>query len=264
MIVGFVAGSYLCLTGFDLLALKYVGKSLPYRRAALASFTALSLGHNIGLAALSSGAVRYRFYSRWGLSGVEVAKLIVFCGITVGLGLVTLGGISLLAMPELSSRVTGMSEGTTRLAGAASLAISVAYLVAAATTTRPLRFRRWTLELPSLNLAVAQILIGTLNFALVAGCLHQALNAVSDVPYAAVVTVYVLANAVAIASHVPGGLGVIEAAVLLLLPNESSLAAVIVFRVAYFLVPLPFGLATLVLSELANSRSFAPNNPGPV
>jgi uncharacterized membrane protein YbhN (UPF0104 family) len=89
---GFAAASYLCLTGFDYLALRYVGRPLPYRKAALASFVALSMGHNIGLAALSSGTIRYRFYSRWGLSAGEVAKVILFCGITVGLGLITLGG----------------------------------------------------------------------------------------------------------------------------------------------------------------------------
>ena len=70
---GFAAASYLCLTGFDFLALRYVGRP-PYRQAALASFTSLSLGHNIGFAALSSGAIRYRFYSRWGLRTGEIAR----------------------------------------------------------------------------------------------------------------------------------------------------------------------------------------------
>src|SRR4051812_30711531 len=93
---GFAAASYLSLTFLDYLALYYVKRPLPYRKAALASFTALSLGHNIGLAALSSGAVRYRFYNRWGLKTGEVAKVIVFCGITVGLGLLALGGAALL------------------------------------------------------------------------------------------------------------------------------------------------------------------------
>src|SRR5690554_7902328 len=65
--LSFAALSYLCLTGFDYLALRYAGKPLAYRRAALASFCRLSIGHNIGVAALSSGAIRYRFYSRWGL-----------------------------------------------------------------------------------------------------------------------------------------------------------------------------------------------------
>ena len=106
---GFAAASYLCLTCFDYLALRYVGKPLPYPKAALASFTALSLGHNIGLAALSSGAVRYRFYSRWGLSTGEVAKVIVFCGITVGLGLLVLGGAALLLRSGLAVEITGLS-----------------------------------------------------------------------------------------------------------------------------------------------------------
>jgi len=249
VILVMAACSYVCLTGFDWLALKYLGQTLPYRRAALASFSALSLGHNIGFAALSSGAVRYRFYSRWGLSGVEIAKLIVFCGTTVGLGLITLGGIALLFMPELSGRVTGLRVGTAQILGALCLMVPTAYIAAAAISTSTLRFRRWTLDLPTVPLAIAQILLGTLNFALVAACLHQALNTVSEVAYPSVVTVYVLANAAAIASHIPGGLGVLEAAVLLLLPGQSSLAAVIIFRMAYFVVPLPFGLAALIISE---------------
>ncbi len=254
MIVSMAAGSYLCLTAFDWLALRYVDWPLPYRRVALASFTALSLGHNIGFAALSSGAVRYRFYSRWGVSAVDVAKLIVFCGVTVGLGLITLGGISLLTMPQLSSRVTGLSVGMAQLFGTVCLMVPSAYIAAAATYTKALRFARWELDLPTVQLAAAQIFIGTLNFALVAACLHQALGAVSQVSYPAVVTVYVLANALAIASHVPGGLGVIEAAVLLLLPGESSLAGVIIFRLAYYILPLPLGLASLALSEFAYNR----------
>ena len=99
----FAAGSYLCLTGFDWLALQYVGSHLPYRRVALASFCSLSLGHNIGFAALSSGALRYRFYSRWGVSGEDVAKVILFCGVTVGLGLTILGGSVLLLRSELAA-----------------------------------------------------------------------------------------------------------------------------------------------------------------
>jgi glycosyltransferase 2 family protein len=254
MILIMAAASYACLTGFDWLALRYVGHPLPYRQAALASFTALSLGHNIGLAALSSGAIRYRFYSRWGLSGVAIAKLIIFCAITVGLGLITLGGLVLLCAPEVSGRITGVGPAVAQILGGACLAVPAAYTFAAATRTKPLRFRRWTLDLPSLPLALGQVLLGALNFALVAACLHQALNAVSEASYPAVVSVYVLGNATAIASHVPGGLGVIEAAVVLLLPGVNSLAAALLFRLAYYLVPLPFGLAALATSELVYRR----------
>src|SRR6185436_15711120 len=77
--IAWAAASYLCLTLNDWLALRYARKPLPYRIAALTSFVALSFGHNIGFAALSSGAIRYRFYARFGLGAEEMAKIIVFC-----------------------------------------------------------------------------------------------------------------------------------------------------------------------------------------
>jgi uncharacterized membrane protein YbhN (UPF0104 family) len=53
----FTAASYITLTGFDVLAVRYAGHPLPYWKVARASFISLSIGHNIGLAALSSGAI---------------------------------------------------------------------------------------------------------------------------------------------------------------------------------------------------------------
>jgi glycosyltransferase 2 family protein len=251
---GFGAASYLCLTGFDWLALRYAGRPLPYRQAAWASFTALSLGHNIGFAALSSGAIRYRFYSRWGLSTFEVGKVILFCGVTVGLGLATLGGSAMLLQPGMGGRILGVQPSIASLVGGLCLAIPGAYLWAAHVGMRRLSFRKWSLEFPSLKTAAQQIGLGVLNFSLVAACLHQALNAFSDVSYPTVATVYVIANAAALASHVPGGLGVIESTVLFLLPNQSTIAAVLIFRFVYFLMPLTFGLASLLLSEVFSAK----------
>jgi glycosyltransferase 2 family protein len=108
--LGFVAASYLCLTGFDALAVRYAGRSLPYRQVALTSFVSLSIGHNVGGAAFSSGALRYRFYSGFGLSALDVGKIIVFCGLTVTLGLVTLAGIALLLGPELGSAASSSTR----------------------------------------------------------------------------------------------------------------------------------------------------------
>ena len=220
---GFAAASYLCLTCFDYLALRYVGKPLPYPKAALASFTALSLGHNIGLAALSSGAVRYRFYSRWGLSTGEVAKVIVFCGITVGLGLLVLGGAALLLRSGLAVEITGLSLPIVIILGIGCLTVPAIYLILAAFVRKTLRIRRWSLEMPPLRLALGQVLIGSINFAFVAACLHQALAAVAEVAYLGVASVYVIANATALVSHVPGGLGVIESVVMYLLPEKVPL-----------------------------------------
>jgi uncharacterized membrane protein YbhN (UPF0104 family) len=248
--IGFAAASYLCLTGFDWLALRYVGHPLPYRQAAWASFTSLSLGHNIGLAALSSGAIRYRFYSRWGLETEDVAKVIVFCGVTVGLGLATLGGLALALRPDLALEVTGLSRPLVLGLAALCFAIPLGWLALAVTLKRPLCFRRWSVAVPSVKLAGAQIVLGTVNFAFVAACLHQALAGIGDAPYLSVVSVYVIANVATLVSHVPGGLGVIESVVTHLLPGENVIGAVLIFRFVYFLLPLALGGTLFGLTEL--------------
>ena len=218
----FAAASYFCLTLFDFLALRYVGHPLPYRKAALASFISLSLGHNIGFAALSSGAVRYRFYSRWGLDAEAVGKLILFCGVTVGLGLIALGGMALVLRSELAAEIIGLSRAAVLALGALCLAVPLAYLALAVWVTRPLTIRGWSFAMPGLRIAAAQIVVGTVNFACVAACLHQVLLGVEEIPYLSVATVYVAANLASLVSHVPGGLGVIEAVVVHLLPGCAA------------------------------------------
>jgi hypothetical protein len=246
---GFAAASYVCLTGFDALGVRYAGRPLAYGRVALASFTALSIGHNLGFAALSSGAVRYRFYRRWGLTAEEVARVIVFCGATVGLGLLILAGSALLLHPGLAERASGLSRATVLGLGMVCLTLAGSYVVLAALVRRPLQLRHWTFTLPGLRLALGQAVVGTVNFTLVAACLHQILAAVAEVSYPAVASAYAIANATALVAHVPGGLGVIESVVLLLLPGAEIFGALVVFRFVYFLVPLAIGGTTFLVSE---------------
>lgn len=246
--LGFASCSYACLTLFDFLALRYAGKPLPYRQAALASFTSLSLGHNIGLAALSSGAIRYHFYARWGLTAGEVAKVILFCGATVGIGLGTLAALALLLRSELAAKLTGLPEaGVLALAAGLSLALA-AYFILCVHVRGQLRIGSWGVELPSPRLALAQFVVGPLNFTLVAASLHQALTSLGTVSYPDVAASYVLANIAALIAHVPGGLGVIETVVAMALPGAGIVAGLIVFRTVYFLVPLLPGAALLAYS----------------
>jgi glycosyltransferase 2 family protein len=266
---GFAAASYLCLTCFDAMAVRYVGRSLPYWRVGMTSFVALSIGHNVGFAALSSGAIRYRLYSQWGLSAAEVAKLVLFCALTVGLGLGILGGLALLLQPGLAQEITRLDRPIILALGTACMLVAAAYLVAAAFVRRPLRFRRWSLELPSLRLALGQTVVGPLNFAFVAACLYEALAASAEVTYLGVATVYVTANVATLLSHVPGGLGVIESVVLFLLRGQQVIGALILFRLAYFLVPLCIGSLLFVLIELlmrtgrrAKKKAAASDQPG--
>lgn len=251
---GFAATSYICLSGFDYLALHYVGKPLPYYKALWSSFTSLSIGHNIGLAFLSSGAVRYRFYTRWGLSAADVAKVILFCGITVGLGLMVLGGAALLLRSKLAVEITGLSQGFVIGLGVICLILPTAYLLLAAVVEKPLRIRNWSLEMPPLRLAVGQVIVGSVNFAFVSACLHQALAAVTEVAYVSVASVYVIANTTALISHVPGGLGVIESVVMYLLPGQDLIGSLLVFRFVYFLIPLCIGVPIFLVTEFFYKR----------
>jgi uncharacterized membrane protein YbhN (UPF0104 family) len=253
--VVFTIASYIALTGFDVLGLLYAGKPLPYGKTALTSFVSLSIGHNVGLAALSSGAIRYRFYSRWGLGVEDVAKVVLFSGITVAIGLLSLCSLAMLFRSDSAARIIGLSPYQVWLLGlAAVLAIGV-YLVLCWRLRLPLRVRKWTFKLPSLRLATGQLVVGTLNFALIAASLQQLLLAYQKVSYWDVATAYSLANGAVIASHIPGGLGVLEASTQFLLPQAATIGAVIAFRCVYFFLPLPLGMVLFALSEREFRRS---------
>lgn len=245
----FAACSYFCLACNDWLGVRYAGKRLPFRQTALASFTGLSIGHNVGMAALSSGAVRYRFYSRWGLNAEEIAKIIVFCGATVAVGLSTLGAVGLYLRPDDAAKMTGLEASAVSSIALLCLVFPIAYLILSAIHRKPLRIRGWHFEMPILRLAVGQVVVGTVNFAFVAASLHQALSALGDASYLKVATASITANIAAIISHVPGGLGVLEATIVHVLPGAESIAAVVAYRVIYYFIPLAIGIPLFIASE---------------
>ncbi|AFL49873.1 uncharacterized membrane protein YbhN (UPF0104 family) [Sinorhizobium fredii] len=256
--IAFVFLSYFCLTLFDTLAVRYVRQKLPYRHVALASFTSLSIGHNVGVAALSSGAVRYRFYSRWGLSVEQVAKIILFCGVTVGLGLMTLAGLCCLIMPGSVAQIIGLSESGALFLGITCLAGAIGYVTLSGFLRGSLRLFRWSFEMPPLTIAAGQVIVGTANFLCVSACLHQLVLAFGNAGFFETATAYVGANLTALVSHVPGGIGVLEATIAFLLGQSASIGALIAFRAIYFFLPLPLGLISLSIAELRrwdNARS---------
>ena len=251
----FATASYLTLTLFDYLALRCVGKPLPYRRAALASISSLSIGHNVGFSGLSSGALRYRFYTRWGLNAGDVAQVVLFSGVTVAIGLATLASITLMINPAIAEHLLGLSRGEVTGLAALALALPLGYVLLAALPERFIGRRVWRLRRPPVALALAQILVGTVNFACVAACLHQVVRQMADVGYPAVASAYVAANIATLITHVPGGLGVVETVVQHLLPGANLIGPLLVFRFVYFLVPLMLGLLLLSATELTHRRA---------
>jgi uncharacterized membrane protein YbhN (UPF0104 family) len=246
--LGFAAASYACLSFFDAISIRYVRRKLPYHQIALASFVSLSIGHSVGMAGLSSGGIRYRYYKHWGLTTEEVAKIILFCGVSVGVGMIALAGIVILLNPSDASKALRLGSSETYALGFACLATIAAYLALSAFVSKELKIWKWRFELPSFRLAAVQVLIATLNFALVSACLHE-LVATADVSYLKSATAFVLANFAVLITHAPGGLGVLEATVQHVMGDQGSIGALVAFRIIYFFIPLFIGLPVSLLAE---------------
>ena len=245
----YCALSYLCLTGFDWTGVRYVKNDLAYPKIALASFVALGLGQSIGLAGLSSGAIRYRYYAHWGMSTEDVAKIVLLSGVTVGLGLLVLGGIVMVLNPQDTAEILRIAPSAVLILGAAFLLTAVAYVALAAFLRTPLKIRSWSFQMPRARIAVAQIVIGTANFALVSACLMELMQATENASYLKAATAFVLGNIAILVTHAPGGLGVLEVTVRHVMGDQASIGALVAFRVIYFFIPFFIALPVSLISE---------------
>ena len=87
--------NYLILTGYDQLAFVYIRRPIARWQIAMASFVGYAIANNVGFALLSGTSARYRFYSRWGLSGEDISRVVLFYSSTYWLGLNVVGGWAL-------------------------------------------------------------------------------------------------------------------------------------------------------------------------
>lgn len=232
---------YAWLIGYDYLALRYLGKSVPLPRLAFASLCAFALQRNIGPAPITGGAVRYHFYRRYGVSPADGALIATLCGLFFGTGIVLAGGLSLLFRPQAMAQAVMLQPALLRLAGAAMLLGLGGFLFWTYARHHPIRIRGWEMPAPSLRLASTQLVFGLIDLAAVAAVVYVLLPATVQVGYPAFLGMYVIAVLVGAISHVPGGLGVFESVLLLLLPAAPAgalLAALLAFRGIYYLLPL--------------------------
>lgn len=251
----FTAGSFSAIAAMEWLAVRYAEKRVAPARIARTAVAALGIGHCIGLLALSSGAVRYRMYSRVGFDAVAVGKVVVFSGITVGLGLACVGSAALLLRGHILAKLIGIGTGPVHLIGWAALAAVAGYIALCAVA--PDRFRFWNLQLrlPDWKTACAQAALGSLDLLFVSAALHSALRAFAHVDYPSTAALYVGSDVSALVGHVPGGWGVFEYIVTQALSGPKVVAGVVVFRTAYFLVPFVVGMAVFAYDELAGRRA---------
>ena len=238
----FTVLSYLGLTLYDRLGTIYAGHTVRYGRVAFASFCAYALSHSLGFAAVSGAAVRYRFYAHWGLTPRQIARVVAFCSLTFGLGGMVLGGAILFvepgSVPFFGDRLPrGVLYGVGALLwGIVGGYVALAGLVG---TIRPFGH---AIELPTFHMALAQVALATADVALTATIFWVLVPHAPHLTWLLFLGVYVASYSAGLAANVPGGIGVFDGAMLFglapYLPAPRIVAALVVFRLCYYVIPL--------------------------
>ncbi len=247
--------NYLILVGYDWFAVRWVGeKQLPLRKIALASFTGYAFSYNFG-ATLFGTSIRYRLYSAWGMPLRKILDLLVILGLTFWFGVFTLAGVVFVAAPfpiPAGLKWLHLPVDGTFWAGVLLLLVALSYVVLSAVFEKIQGRFGWTLPIPPLKLTLYQIGIACADLLVAAMVLHTLLPPI-DGGYLRILGVFMLAFVVAVLTHVPGGYGVFDVLIIHFLPKSqepSVVAALLVFRVIYYWIPLLIAAAMLGFHEL--------------
>ena len=258
--LGLTCLSYLVMTGYDWLAVRYAQHPLATGRIVFTSFVSYAFSNNIGLSLLAAGSIRYRLYSAWGLSTEEIAKVLSFTVATFWLGVCASGGLTFLVAPLRLPPALPLPFFSTRPLGLALLALALGYLAAVHLRSQPFTLRGWQLSLPRPRFAWAQVLVGMVDWLLAGSVLYVLLPPAADLPLLQLMGIFLLAQVVALISHVPGGLGVFESLVLLSLPQvplDALAGSLMLYRAVYYLLPLACASLMLGGIEFFRQRALA-------
>jgi uncharacterized membrane protein YbhN (UPF0104 family) len=253
-----VATSYISLTLYDLLALRTIGRpDVPYRTAALASFTSYPISHGLGAVSLVSPAIRYRIYSYHGLGVLDVANIAFLTGLTFWLGNLTALGFGLFYAPDAISVIDHLSPQLNQWLAAALLLAVVSFVTWSWLAPRNIGTRRWPVRLPTGPMVLVQIVIGLFDLGAAALAMYVLIPASLNIGLFPVIAVFIAATLLGFASHTPAGIGVFDATILLGLggdDKEPLIAALLMFRVLYHF--LPFVLALCLFGAVEGWRGW--------
>ncbi len=243
---------YVCLACYDWSALRHIGKRLPPPVALMGGFLAYAFGNTIGLTAVSGGAVRWRFYSGLGLDGYDIAAVSTFTSVAFGVAATLVGLTALAVHPAALAALLPLAPHSVRLLAILAIALILGPLIWASLTRRRLQIGRFTLNAPSPASLAAQLLISLGDISLSALTLYLLLP--EGAPgFLNFLAIFAAATMAGILSHVPGGIGVFETVIVAALPAAAGVdkiaAALLLFRLIYYLLPFALALVLLALFE---------------
>jgi phosphatidylglycerol lysyltransferase len=245
---------YLILGGYDIVAFKYIGlkASLSSKDILFTCFISNVLGSNTGYSMLFGGSIRYRLYSIYNVSMVDVTKVLFFSSVTIWFGLLTVGGLIFTFVPVSLERLFGFNF-TTRKIGLFFIAVLVLYIFLSTLHSKPIKIFKWRVFFPDIKIVSLQILLATCDW-LIASLILYILMPVGEISYFILLKAFLVSHLLGIISQVPGGMGVFETAISKLLPNSANNPGIIVgllaYRAIFYFFPLLIALILLCAFEI--------------
>ncbi|MEH2334329.1 lysylphosphatidylglycerol synthase domain-containing protein [Nostoc sp.] len=245
---------YLVMIGYDILGFSYINRSLSWNKIALTNFISSAFSNTIGFALLTGSAIRYRFYASWGVSAVAIAQVIAFANFTFWLGMFAVAGFLFLVNHLKIPTQLHLPFATVRPIGVIFLLLVAIYLLGSILIKQPLIIRGQEFRFPSFKICLAQIAISSFDWILAAAVLYAVLPANISLSFMDFLGIYLLAMFAGVVSNVPGGLGVFETIILLILSSKVSGAAILgsllAYRGLYYFLPLLVAAGLLGLYEI--------------
>ncbi len=240
------AGALVTLALYEIVVVRYVKHCIGRAKPMITAFIVFPLGHAIGQAMLSGGALRYRMYTPAGFSAMEVGATALLGNLPYGLAFGLLLDLALVLGAEPLAPLFRISAGWLVALGCLGLAKDAGYVLLVWRRKAPIRLGGWAVNLPTLRLTALQYVVGVIDVVLVSSVLYLLLPDSARLAYLPFLAVYLASVLVGVLSHVPAGLGVLESMLLLLLPDvppAELLASVLLYRVIYEIMPLVVALA---------------------
>ena len=246
------------LFGLDWFALQVLGRAAPIRRLLLSSVTGYAFSRAVGLSVLSGGAIRYRLLGPVGFDLIDVARLVGVAAMISWLGFLLVGGVALIGAPATALTALHLSPLLARTLGVLALATLAAFIVISARQRRPLQIGARSFHLPKPADALAMTGVAAADWIL-AAAVPFVLLAPPGIGFAQFVAVFMTAQVAGVVSQVPGGLGVFETVILLLLGPAYEPAAIVgsllLYRLIYYFLPLAVAAALLLWHEVLAGRA---------
>lgn len=248
-----VVALYILLPAFEIAAVRYVKDYRGLGRPVVTALVACPLGHAIGGALLSAGAIRYRMYRPAGFSAIEIGATILMCTLPAVLAFGWLIDLALIFGAGRLAPVFHLPEAWLVAAGVVGLIKDVGYLLLVRLRKAPVRLGGWAVNLPTPGMTVLQTVVGIIDLLLVTCVLYVLMPPSMALGFLPFLAVYLASMMAGILSHVPAGFGVLESVLLVLLPQvpaDELLAAVLLYRVIYEVIPLLMALGVWAGWEL--------------